>query len=49
LPSTNAIWLRELGEVRAALDGLPLDEAQVLELAAGTGVWTEALAARPHT
>jgi 2-polyprenyl-3-methyl-5-hydroxy-6-metoxy-1,4-benzoquinol methylase len=43
--AANAIWLRELGEVRAVLDGLPLEGAQVLELAAGTGVWTEVLAA----
>jgi SAM-dependent methyltransferase len=39
----NETWLRELGEVRAALDRLPLNGADVLELAAGTGVWTEAL------
>lgn len=44
--AANASWLRDLAEVRAVLDGLPLDEAQVLELAAGTGVWTEVLVAR---
>jgi 2-polyprenyl-3-methyl-5-hydroxy-6-metoxy-1,4-benzoquinol methylase len=47
--AANAMWLRELGEVRAVLDSLPLDGAQVLEYAAGTGVWTEALAARGAT
>jgi 2-polyprenyl-3-methyl-5-hydroxy-6-metoxy-1,4-benzoquinol methylase len=47
--AANATWLRELREVRAVLDGMPLDGAQILELAAGTGVWTEALAARGAT
>ncbi|MGZ6974562.1 MAG: class I SAM-dependent methyltransferase [Acidimicrobiia bacterium] len=44
--AANTSWLRELGEVQAVLDGLPLDNAHVLEFAAGTGVWTEALVAR---
>jgi demethylmenaquinone methyltransferase/2-methoxy-6-polyprenyl-1,4-benzoquinol methylase len=48
-PAANAIWLRELAQVRALLDDVPLDGAQILELAAGTGVWTEALAARGAT
>lgn len=47
--AANASWFGDLTEVRAVLDGLPLDEAQVIELAAGTGFWTEALAARGAT
>jgi 2-polyprenyl-3-methyl-5-hydroxy-6-metoxy-1,4-benzoquinol methylase len=45
-PAANATWLGELAQVRAVLDDMPLDGAQILELAAGTGVWTEALAGR---
>jgi len=48
-PVANATWLRELAHIRAVLDDVPLDGAQILELAAGTGVWTEALAARAAT
>lgn len=39
-------WFREVDEVRAALAGVPLDGARVLELAPGTGLWTELLVAR---
>lgn len=42
----TARWFAELDEVRAALAAVPLDGADVLELAPGTGIWTEALAAR---
>ena len=36
-------WFKELGEVEMALDQLPLDGAELLELAPGTGLWTERL------
>lgn len=42
----RAAWFAEIGEVRAALGELPIDGCDVAELAAGTGIWTEALAAR---
>lgn len=42
----TALWFSELEEVRAALARLPLDGADVLELAPGTGVWTELLVDR---
>lgn len=42
----NAAWFEAFAEARASLDLLPLDGSSVLELAAGTGVWTEALVAR---
>jgi len=45
-PEANAAWWASLAEARSAFDELPLDGARVLELAAGTGVWTEALVAR---
>ncbi|HZO12614.1 MAG TPA: class I SAM-dependent methyltransferase, partial [Polyangiaceae bacterium] len=41
----NAIWWREVEEIRAVLARTPL-EGELLELAPGTGVWTEILAAR---
>jgi len=39
-------WFEQVGEVRQALQSLPLDEKNVLELAPGTGIWTEALCNR---
>lgn len=44
-PEGNRRWLREIAQVRAAFDAAPLG-GEVLELAGGTGVWTEMLAAR---
>lgn len=44
--AANAAWFAEAAEVAAALDSLPLDGAHVLELAPGTGIWTEHLARR---
>jgi demethylmenaquinone methyltransferase/2-methoxy-6-polyprenyl-1,4-benzoquinol methylase len=43
-PEANAVWFREQDEVYAALAALHLT-GEVLELAAGTGNWTERLAA----
>lgn len=39
-------WFAELGEVRDALAEVPVDGADVLELASGTGLWTELLSRR---
>jgi SAM-dependent methyltransferase len=39
-PELAAIWERETHEAATALSSLPLDGADVLELAPGTGVWT---------
>jgi demethylmenaquinone methyltransferase/2-methoxy-6-polyprenyl-1,4-benzoquinol methylase len=39
-PELAAIWERETNEAATALASLPLDGADVLELAPGTGVWT---------
>src|SRR5437588_1807666 len=41
-PEANARWFAEADEVFAALDALGI-EGDVLELAAGTGIWTEHL------
>lgn len=41
----NAVWWREVEEVRAVLANASLD-GELLELAPGSGVWTELLAAR---
>jgi 2-polyprenyl-3-methyl-5-hydroxy-6-metoxy-1,4-benzoquinol methylase len=41
-PETNARWFAEVDEVFAALDSLHLT-GDVLELAPGTGIWTERL------
>jgi ubiquinone/menaquinone biosynthesis C-methylase UbiE len=39
-------WFSEVEVVRAALAELPIDRAEVLELAPGTGLWTELLVGR---
>jgi ubiquinone/menaquinone biosynthesis C-methylase UbiE len=44
--AATAAWFAELGEVRAALARLPIEGDEVLELAAGTGIWTELLIGR---
>lgn len=44
-PAGNRAWARERGEVQAAIRGLPL-AGSWLELAGGTGNWTELLARR---
>src|SRR2546421_5678479 len=41
-PQMNARWFAEFGEVFAVLDAFHL-AGEVLELAAGTGIWTERL------
>ena len=43
--ATNT-WFAELREVQAVLEQLPLDRANLLELAPGTGLWTTHLAPR---
>jgi demethylmenaquinone methyltransferase/2-methoxy-6-polyprenyl-1,4-benzoquinol methylase len=47
-PEATRRWFDEGEEVREAFDALPLDGADVLELAPGTGLWTERLAARAN-
>lgn len=39
-------WFDQVEEVRHALRGCPLDGKRILELAPGTGIWTEELCAR---
>ncbi len=39
-PEMNALWFRELNDVQLALRALKI-EGDVLELAPGTGIWTE--------
>jgi SAM-dependent methyltransferase len=39
-------WFEEVDQVRAVLASVPLDDADVLELAPGTGIWTEQLVRR---
>ena len=41
-PETNARWFAEVDEILAALEAMNL-EGDVLELAPGTGIWTERL------
>jgi demethylmenaquinone methyltransferase/2-methoxy-6-polyprenyl-1,4-benzoquinol methylase len=43
-PEANALWFAEVAEVRAALERFPL-RGNILELACGTGLWTEQLLA----
>jgi 2-polyprenyl-3-methyl-5-hydroxy-6-metoxy-1,4-benzoquinol methylase len=45
-PKARQMWSAELEQVRTALSQVPLDGADVIELAAGTGIWTEVLAGR---
>lgn len=47
-PSLNAQWQEELTRVRRAFDELAL-HGDIIELAAGTGVWTERLIARARS
>jgi demethylmenaquinone methyltransferase/2-methoxy-6-polyprenyl-1,4-benzoquinol methylase len=42
-------WFAEVDEVRRVLDGIPLDGADVLELAPGSGLWTERLCRRANS
>lgn len=44
--AATAAWFAEVEQVRTVLAQVPLDGADVLELAPGTGIWTELLAAR---
>ena len=44
-PDANSRWFAEIDAVRAVFDDLPLN-GDVLELAPGTGYWTELLARR---
>ncbi len=39
-------WFEQVDEVREALRDLPIDDKSVLELAPGTGVWTEQVCSR---
>lgn len=45
-PAATAAWFHELDRARAALDALPLDHTDIVELAPGTGLWTQHLVAR---
>ena len=40
-PELGALWARETAEAAASLTALPLDGADVLELAPGSGAWTD--------
>lgn len=44
-PEGNRAWFRQVAEVRDAFEAAPLG-GEVLEIAGGTGIWTEMLAAR---
>jgi demethylmenaquinone methyltransferase/2-methoxy-6-polyprenyl-1,4-benzoquinol methylase len=44
-PDLNAAWFRDVADAERAVDAW-IPEGRVLELAAGTGIWTERLAAR---
>ncbi len=46
-PDSNARWFVEVEEVYAALDAAGM-EGDILELAPGTGIWTERLLRRAH-
>jgi demethylmenaquinone methyltransferase/2-methoxy-6-polyprenyl-1,4-benzoquinol methylase len=43
--AATARWHEEVSEIRSWLDALDLEDRDVLELAAGTGLWTERLVA----
>ena len=45
-PAATSAWLAELAEVEAGLAAVPVDGLRALELAPGTGIWTERLAER---
>jgi demethylmenaquinone methyltransferase/2-methoxy-6-polyprenyl-1,4-benzoquinol methylase len=46
-PEHRAIWFGEIDAIKSAL-ALSLNDSDVLELACGTGLWTEQLARRNH-
>jgi ubiquinone/menaquinone biosynthesis C-methylase UbiE len=47
-PEANQAWFDEVGEVRRALDAFG-PEGRVLELAGGTGLWTQQLVQRANS
>src|SRR3954470_576199 len=48
-PEATARWFAENDEVEAVLDAVPLDGAEILELAPGTGLWTRLLCPRAQS
>jgi demethylmenaquinone methyltransferase/2-methoxy-6-polyprenyl-1,4-benzoquinol methylase len=48
-PEASARWFAENDEVQAVLERVPLDGAQILELAPGTGLWTRLLCPRAQS
>jgi demethylmenaquinone methyltransferase/2-methoxy-6-polyprenyl-1,4-benzoquinol methylase len=42
-------WFHEVEQVKQALAQLPLDNADLLELAPGTGIWTQLICSRAKT
>lgn len=42
-------WFAEVDQAASALDALPFDDAEVLELAPGTGLWTQRFLGRVET
>lgn len=45
-PDATGRWFAEVEEVKTILRSVPLDGADILELAPGTGIWTEQLVHR---